>query len=263
MFLSSCGKAPQLPERLPCHIKTFMDQGIHEITISGLPAPFYRFTYLSPGYIASFTYASGINYNIRYAGDELHLMKDEQSGETLEYFYSQGRPVALTVTNKTGIIYRRASLTYNIQGQLQTFLWQVKPANEDFANDRALSFSYYTDGNLKELKYRYYAVGPQPAVEFSDTFDHYDNNRNCDDFTLLHLGQTTYPPVLLPAISLQKNNPAHMIRSGQAAVTYEINYQYKFDTDHRPVFKTGDLTYTGGNNNGQHETIKWVFSYFP
>lgn len=67
--------------------------------------------------------------------------------------------------------------------------------------------------------------------------------------------------VLLPAVQLQKGNPAHVTHAGDAH-NYTVDYNYTYDSRNRPLTRRGDLAFLIGPDAGQHFQLFATFSYY-
>jgi len=257
--LFSCHKAT------PVKPRSFVALKLKDINIRNLPSPYYHFEYRDDKHISSFNFASGLIYDIAYTGDDLTLMKNNTAGtskDSIKYTYTNDKITDINVTTDAGVFYRRAFLTYYSSGQLQKLEWEIMTASQSFTQDLALTFTYYPDGNVKEIIHHYFPFGPLPDITFADKYENYDDKINVDGFTLVHTSQTRYPPVLTPGITLQVNNAGRIVRTGGAAVNYEINYTYTYDDTGRPLTKTGDFVSTSGPDIGRHSELQTTYSYY-
>ena len=266
--LISCHKQtadPNGPPEDPVNPHSFIALKLTDISIDGLPAPYYHFDYLDDRHISDLNFGNGLLYKMTYAGDNLTLMKNNTantSEDSVLYNYINNRVTSIYVTTDSGFLYHRAFLTYFASGQLQKLEWELKQADQAFANEQSFTFTYYPDGNVKEIMHQYFAIGSLPAASFTDRYENYDTQKNTDGFTLVHASINQYKhPILLPGIILQVNNPGRVVRSGNAAVDYEVNYVYRYDAKDRPLEKTGDFLYTSGPEAGQHDEVLTHFSY--
>jgi hypothetical protein len=249
----------------PVNPHSFVAVKLKDIHITSLPSPYYHFDYRDDKHISSFNFANGLIYDVAYTGDDLTLMKNNTSGtskDSVKYNYTNGKLTSIHVITDAGIFYRRAFLTYYPSGQLQTLEWEIITANQSFTQDQTLTFTYYPNDNVKEIVHHYFAVGPQPNITFTDKYENYDDRINVDGFTLVHTSQTKFPPILMPGITLQVNNAGRIVRTGNAAYTYEVNYTYTYDGTGRPLVKTGDFVLTNGPDIGQHFEVKTTYSYY-
>lgn len=236
---------------------------LKDINWPHLPSPFYHFEYNDSGYITLASFSSGLGiYDVTYAGEKILKMEDKTlpNHDILQYEYAGDELVSIKIINKNGVNYRRAFFSYTPSHQLQTLDWEVKDGNVGFAQEQTMQFSYYPDGNLKELANHRYAVGSQIESRYTDRFENYDNKVNVDAFSLLHQDQNHHL-YLVPGIKIQLNNPRRNVRTGDG-VTYEIDYSYTYDASGRPLARTGDLLWTSGDDSGKHFQVQTTFSYY-
>jgi hypothetical protein len=260
--LFSCHKEK---DRSPDNPPSFVALKLKDINIRSLPSPYYHFEYKDDKQISSFNFSSGLMiYEMTYTGDDLTRMRNTTFGgnrDSVQYNYTNGKLISIHVTTDAGELYRKASFTYYADGRLQKLEWELRLANEPFAKEQSFTFTYYPDGNVKEITQHYFPVGPQPDVTFVDKYENYDNKKNVDGFSLVHTSQFKHP-VLMPGITLQVNNAGRVVRTGDAAVTYEINYTYTYDNTGRPLVKTGDFVFTSGQNTGHHTELQTTYAYY-
>jgi len=237
---------------------------LKDLNERNLPAPYYHFEYDDSGYMtAASVSAELLSYRIIYTGGKHILRMESKSGgnqDTLLYEYANGDPAVTRIVNGSGTLYRRVHLTYSPTHQLQQVEWEVKSGTADLVPEQSQLFSYYPDGNVKELVYHLFAVGPQIDTTYTDRFENYDNKVNTEGFSLLHPYQQQHL-ILLPGHPLQLNNPRRVIRTGYG-INYTVDYTYTYDSADRPLVKTGDLTFTNGSSNGQHFQLQTTYSYY-
>jgi hypothetical protein len=245
---------------------SFVALKLKNITIGSLPAPYYHFEYSNNNHISSFNFGNGLLYDMQYKGDDLTLMTNNSPGTTkdrIEYNYINNQIAGINITTEGGLLYHRALLTYYPSGQLQMLVWELKTDSETFSREQSFTFSYYPDSNVREIVHQYFEIGAIPPAVFTERYESYDKHKNTDGFTLVHASLNQYkPPILLPDIVLQVNNPGRVVRSGGAAVDYEVSYDYEYDGEGRPVKKTGHFLYTSGAEAGRQEDVQTVFSYY-
>ena len=250
---------PPLPD------PNFVDLRLKDIVVLNLPSPYYHFEYGNDGHISKFDFATGWFYNMSYTGDNLTLMNNINPGlgnDSVQYIYSNDTLRLIVVTSNAGIPYRRGHITYNSAGQLEKLDWELKLPNEPFQNENSMTFSYYADGNVKDIVHHYSLTGSVPVdITFRDTYSNYDQMYNVDGFTRVHTSQMK-PSIIMPGIIIQINNEGRVVRTGQAATTYEVNYSYTYDNVGRPVTKTGDFVATNGATAGQHVQLLTTYSYY-
>ena len=262
--LFSCHKGKDYPSETPANPHSFVALKLKDIDIASLPSPYYHFEYSGDKHISSFNFSNGLIYDITYTGDDLTLMKNNTAGtskDSVKYNYTDNKLTRVTVTADVGVTYRRAFLTYYPSGQLQKLEWELKLDNEPFAKEQSFTFTYYPDGNVKEILQQYFAVGPLSEATFTDKYENYDDKINVDGFTLVEPSRLKLP-ILIPGITLQVNNVGRIVRIGGAAVTYEVNYTYTYDGTGRPLMKTGDFVNTSGPDIGQHYELQTTYSYY-
>lgn len=261
--LFSCRKEKDHSPGIPDGPLSFVALKLKDIRIAGLPSTYYHFEYREDKYISGFNFSNGLIYDMIYTGDNLTLMKNKTTGTSpgrISYGYTDHQLTVITVAD-AGITYRRAFLWYYPSGQLQKIEWELRVANGLFAEDQSYTFTYYPDGNVKEILQQYFPVGQLPEATFTDRYENYDKKKNADGFTLMEPGRLRIP-ILIPGISLQVNNPGRVVRAGGAAVTYEVNYTYTYDNSGRPLVKTGDFVNTSGPDAGQHYELRTTYSYY-
>jgi hypothetical protein len=133
--------------------------------------------------------------------------------------------------------------------------------NADFAIEETVQFSYYPDGNVEELIYQSYPVGPQTAATYTEKFENYDDKLNADGFSLLHINTNVLHLILLPSVRVQLNN-AHRVTHTGDGLNYQVDYTYTYDAKRRPLAKSGDLLITNGSDAGKHVSLMTTFSYY-
>jgi len=234
---------------------------LKDMTERHLPPPAYHFEYNDRGDIVKTNIYSGLlMYNVRYDGGKISRMESFGGNQdTLLYDYSYGDLVVIRIKNRDGVVYRRALATYNADHQLIELELQVAEGNVGFYIQRTQQFSYYPDGNLKELTFHSYPVGSQTEARYKDTYSDYDNKTNAGGFALLHPFQLEHL-LLLPDFQLQVNNAHHEVRTGDG-INWVTDYTYTYDAAGRPLTRTGDVLWTAGPDTGKHfeslETFSW------
>ena len=180
--------------------------------------------------------------------------------DKLNYVYDNDRVVQVNIINRNGLLYRKAFINYNASNKISRVYWEVLD-NGAFSSEQMLTFTYHADGNLKKMENTTFAVGPLTEGTFSETYDNYDDKVNAEGFDLLiPLPQNHL--IFLPEYKLQINNPRHVVRTGTPGTDYIVDYQYTYDNKNRPVSKTGDLVFTGGQQVGQHFTTGTTYSWY-
>jgi hypothetical protein len=258
----SCKK--ETTENPPLHGPSFIDLKLKDITIRNLPSPYYHFEYGNNNRISAFNFSQVWTYDMSYSGNDLNLMKGNTSSvnqDSVSYVYDRGTVTNILVSSSTGTLYRKATLTYHPSGQLHTVEWEIKLVNEPFKPENSLTFTYHDDGNVREIVHHYFPLNGIPDVTFTDTYSNYDNKDCPEGFTLVHTSQFKHA-ILLPGLTLQRNNAGRIVRTGGAAVNFEVNYQFTYDNTGRPLTKTGDFVATTGPDAGKHVELFTSYSYY-
>lgn len=236
---------------------------LKDIVIPNLPSPYYHFEYDMAGKVSFASFASDFTrYDFVYNGNKLGEMRNNiiVNRDTLRYFYDgAGRAIAVNYTDITGTLYIKVSLTYN--GQKLVKLERERKLGSDFVVNKVMTFSYYADGNLKEIiDHRPAVEGRQPESTSTDRFEQYDDKINVDAFGLIH-NEFFDHLVFLPGVQLQKNNPRKETVSGDGT-NYTVDYTYTYNDRNLPLHKAGDLIFTGGPNAGQRFQTNSFYSYY-
>ena len=235
---------------------------VKDINEKNLPSPFYHFEYDDSGKISLVGYSSSLRiYDVNYSGGRIESMENiaDLSHIRLEYEYSNGDLLAVKVKDKDGVTLRHCIFTFSPSHQLQQVDWDVADGNVGFYLEQTMTFSYYPEGNVMEIKTHNYPVGPQAEAIYTDRFENYDDRLNPDGFSLLHTNP--HELILIPGLKFQVNNPRRTIRTGDG-VNFEIDYTFTYDNKGRPTVKTGDVKFTNGTNAGQHFQSQSTFSYY-
>jgi hypothetical protein len=236
---------------------------LKDIIIDRLPSPFYHFDYDADRRAIGVSFASGLNsYDLIYDGDRIGEMRVSNllSHDRLVYAYDgEGRVESVKYTDTNGVVF--TILFFRYSGQQLIELERDRRVTGGFIIDKTMSFSYYPDGNLLELTEHRPAVEDfQTEATTVDRFDGYDDKINVDAFSLIHDDFFDHL-VLLPAVQLQKGNPAHVTHTGDGD-NYTVDYTYTYDGRNRPLTRSGDLEFLTGQDTGQHFALSAVFSYY-
>lgn len=241
---------------------------LKDMSVEKLPSPNYHFVYNDSGYITQVSYASGLTqYDITYSGKKILKIETNKDApfdinkDRLDYEYSNGDPAVVKVTNKNGLLYRRCLLTFLPAHRLQKLTWEVNPGS-GFVAEQTLTFSYYGDGNLQEIAYHDFAVGPLVENTYADRFENYDNKVNVDGFTWLHTITNVHHPILLPSVQLQLNNPGRNVHTASKGLTYDASYSYTYDAAGRPLTRTGPVTFTETNGTTGQFQSSTTYTYY-
>ena len=236
---------------------------LKDIVIDRLPSPYYHFDYDADNRPSAVSFASGINsYDIAYDGTRISEMRstNQFNHDRLVYGYDDaGRVASIKYTDENGIVF--TILFFRYTGQQLSELERDQRVTGGFVIDKTMSFSYYADGNLLELTEHRPAIdGLQTEATTVDRYEGYDDMINVDAFGLIHDDFFDHL-VLLPAVQLQKGNPAHVTHSGDGD-NYTVDYAYTYDERNRPLTRIGDLAFLTGPDAGQHFQLSATFSYY-
>ena len=251
---------PDTPTEEPPAAPVFLK----DIVIENLPSPYYHFEYNATGKVSRVSFANRfIDYNVEYNDDKITGLQNNGAGDNnhLQYSYDNaGRVTMITYENLGGTVYVKVHLTYD--GRKLIKLERERLLAADFIRNKELKFSYYADGNLKEIEYFFPATPINGQIEhrYTDHFEQYDNKINVDAFELLH-SEFFDHIVLLPGVVLQKNNPAKITRTGDVENQQTI-YTYNYNDKNLPLSQSGEVTIASGPNTGLKFPVGAVFSYY-
>jgi hypothetical protein len=236
---------------------------LKDIVIDRLPSPFYHFDYDPSGTVTGVSYASGLtSYDVSYLGGRIKEMRSNVAlnHDRLVYAYDDvGRVAGIRYVDANGVTF--TVLVYSYDGEQLTGVKRSKRSGNTLVIDKIISLSYYPDGNLRELTEHRPAIdGVQEETTSVTSFAQYDSGINVDGFGLIHDDFFDHF-VLLPAVRLQKNNPARETRTGDG-LNYSVGYTYAYDGTGRPLTKRGDGTITNGDQAGTRFQTGSVFSYY-
>jgi hypothetical protein len=236
---------------------------LKDISYSSLPSPYYYFEYDAAGRVINTRFASGIVlYQVNYTGNAISEIQktNATNKDRLVYTYDNGRPSLIKYIHVNGEIYKRCFITYTPAGKPAKMEWEIKFGTVGFILIREMSFTYYADGNLKDLTARMPAIdGNEPESTYTDHYENYDAGKNTDEFTLYQNFNDHI--LLLPGIKLQQNNPRRVTRTG-VPFTYEINFNYTYNNQQYPVSRNGLMKITGGTDAGKELLITAGYSYY-
>ncbi len=236
---------------------------LKDIVLSNLPSPYYHFAYDSTGRIANVSFASGLtNYDVTYDGGRIAELRNNilVNHDRLVYVYdAAGRVTLIKEIDDSGVIFMVVNLTYD--GPKLIGLERDSRVQGGFVIDKIMSMTYDADGNLQDLtEHRPAVIGLQDDATSVQHFEQYDAGINVDGFGLIHDDFFDHL-VLLPGVQLQKGNPRRETRTGDG-LNYVVDYSYSYDTQNRPLSKTGALTITNGTDAGRQIQTSSVFSYY-
>lgn len=237
---------------------------LRDMVVSSLPSPFYHFEYDAANRIKFASYASDLTrYDVTY--DDAGRLSKMQNNilvnhDRLEYFYDDaGRVGEVRYIGSDGAVFTVVFLSYD--GAKLTRLERDRRVAAGFILDKTMSFSYYPDGNLRDVtEHRPPIEGAQTEATVVDHFEQYDQGINVDGFSLVHDDFFDHL-VLLPGVQLQKGNPARQTRTGDG-INFNITYSYDYDGKNRPRVKHGVITLTNGADAGKVVPISSTFSYY-
>jgi hypothetical protein len=235
---------------------------LKEIVIPNLPSPYYHFEYNPAGKTIVSSFASDLfRFDIIYNGNKIQEMRNNLAfgSDTLRYFYDNaGRVTAVNDIDPTGRLYIKFLFTYEGQQLVKLERWRL--LGNTFVLNKTMTLSYYADGNLREIVDHRPSVNGQVESTGIDRFEDYDDKINVDGFSLIH-NDFFDQVILLPGVTIQKNNPRKEIFTGDGA-NYVVEYTYLYNDNKAPLTKTGNGTFTTGTNAGTSFETQSMFSYY-
>jgi hypothetical protein len=259
--LTSCKKEHNHPSPAVPSAKKVL---LKDITIPNLPSPYYHFEYGADSLVSKAGFASGYtNYDVLYNGSRIGEMRNNilVNHDTLRYVYDNGgKLVMLKFINTANVLYRTVFFSYN-GDQIKEIEWDRKEGNVGYLIDRTLTFTFYSDGNVKTITEHRPAIDGVPEYSSVKTFEQYDNGINVDDFSLIHDGIHDHL-FLLQGFRLQKSNPRKEKLSVNGTDLYTIDYTYTYNNDNTPSNKAGDFLYLSGQYAGQRFQTNSFYSYY-
>lgn len=257
----SCKKGKDYPPNQPNTPDTFSAR-LKDMIVDRLPSPYYHFEYNDSGYITLANWQSGLRiYEPSYSGRKI-IKSQNIIGpvlDRLEYNYKNGRVTEVHIINPNNLLYRKIFVSYTPSNKIQRLYWEVLD-NGGFSSEQLLDFTYYPDGNLKDLTNTTFPVWPLEDKTYVDHFENYDDKINADGFSLLAPLPVNHL-LLLPNPKIQVNNPRRVIRTGSGH-DYKVDYTYTYDSNGRPIAKTGDVLFTTGQFKDQRFTSLISFSWY-
>ena len=241
---------------------------LKDIVIEHLASPYYHLEYDASERVIAVAFGSGLTtYDVLYDGNRISEMRNNVFGnhDRLVYTYdSFGRVAAVRYVHANGATFGHLVFLYD--GQRLVALQRDVLAAGGFVLDKQMLFSYYTDGNLREIdESRPAIIGVQQQTRTLDRFADYDDGINVDGFTLIHNDFFDHL-VLLPQVQLQMANPRHETLltqvDGGPFITVDVIYSYAYDGINRPLAKSGKVTVLDGPNAGQESQTGAVYSYY-
>jgi len=236
---------------------------LKDVNIAHLPSPYYHFVYDNAGLITAASFSDSLAfYDVSYNADKkISRMQDKSPAnkDVLQYQYDNGDVSVITITDRNGVTYAHGFFDYNYTHQLISVEWEIK-VEGGFQVERTLNLSYHPDGNVKDITTHIHALGSQTDIAFTTTYSDYDDKKNVDGFSLLNPDQNHHL-YLLPAVTLQKNNPRREVRTG-GGNTYTVDYTYTYDSKARPIIQNGDFEWTSGSDAGKHTQLHTDYTYY-
>ena len=242
---------------------------LKDITIPGLPSPFYHFEYNPDSTVSKVAFDDDLaTYTVLYTNNKIAEMRNNAGGpdflnhDTLRYVYDgTGKVRVIHFINRSGVIFRRVHFVYN--GDRVTAINWEQGVDDHFVTDRTLTFGYYADGNVKTIAT--HDADPQGSTAGSNSttlFEQYDDKFNVDDFSLVHSGINDHL-FLLQGFRLQKNNPGKVTFTQDSHVNDNIVLNtYTYNNDSTPSLKKGAQTFIGSALPGQTFSISTHYTYY-
>ena len=233
---------------------------LKDIVIPDLPSPYYHFEYNADSTISVASFSSNFKrYEVSYVSGRISEMVTGLQ-ERLQYIYdNSGKLKTVKGFDPVGTFYLQYLLNY--EGPKLIKLERKRLLGTEFILNKTMSFTYYADGNLKEIvDHRPQVNGLQQESTTTDRFTLYDNKVNVDDFELIH-NDFFDQLVLLLGVQFQKNNPVKEIFSA-GENSREVNYTYTYNDKGVPLNKTAEIILTTGVNAGQRFETTTFYSYY-
>jgi hypothetical protein len=252
----ACGDNPTSPIDAPPPVR------LKDVALSSLPSPLYHFDYDADGRITSISYASQLaTYDVIYTGNRVTEVRSRAltNPVRLQYEYDDaGRVTAVKYANDSGV-FIVAFMTYD--GPRLATLERDHRVAGGFIVDKTMTMYYDGAGNLRDLITHRPAIdGVQGELTTFDQFTDYDTGINVDGFSVIH-DDFFDQLILLPGVQLQRTNPRRVMHLSNVT-GFVVDYSYTYDAHNRPTGRTGNLTFTSGDLNGQTFVLSAVFSYY-
>ena len=233
---------------------------LKDIVIPNVPSPYYHFEYDAENRVKTVSFASGLRaYDVIYDGGRIAEMRSTLplNGDRLQYAYDvEGRVASVKYLDNSGQLKAILFLTYS--GAQLTEIERDRKVSAGFLAEKIMKFSYDTDGNVLEIT-ETLRTEDTPATTTVDRYEQYDGKVNVDGFSLVH-DEFFDHLVLLPGVQLQKSNPGRVTRTGDG-INYILDYTYTYDTENRPLVKSGDLVFTNVEP-GRRFNTRSEYSYY-
>ncbi|RYY90080.1 MAG: hypothetical protein EOO11_23610 [Chitinophagaceae bacterium] len=229
---------------------------LRSIEETGMPAPYYSFTYDPDGYVTDISFAGGFfRYTVTYAQKRVTQVRNTPDGALLQYHYSNGRVDAIHKTDSNGEPVWDYLFTYNTNGRLETVRWVQLQAGSA-ATVRRVELTYDAAGELSEWK-DFHDINGTLTWLRTFRYSNYDSAVNVDDFGLL---KSFFEDVLfLPSVRLQQHNPRHVTLLGPVN-DFGIDYTFTY-ANGLPATRDGIMRQTRGGT-GAPITLRSQYAYF-
>lgn len=236
---------------------------LKDVVVSNLPSPYYHFEYDSVGKLKAVSFASAARtYAVKYDGLRLSELDNNTSTnhDRLVYVYDDtGRVSLVKYLDENGQVFTTVFLSY--AGSKLIGLEREHRVTAGFILDKTMSFSYYPDGNVRDVTEHRPAIDSlQNETTVVDHYENYDERLNVDGFGLLHTDYFDHL-VLLPGVRLQVNNPGRVSRTGDGT-NYIVDYSYTYDSMGRPTMQAGDIQVLTGSDAGRRFLGLTQYSYY-
>jgi YD repeat-containing protein len=263
--IMSCKKnIPNNGDTVPDPIPSVSIIPLKEIVIPELPSPYYHFEYNANGKYSMVAFANNLMRNEVIYDADGRISELRNSGaankDTLRYYYDDaGKVIAINYSDFGGRVYVRVALTYDGNKLVQLVRRRILGGSPGYVVNKIMSFTYYADGNLKEITDTRPAILNTPEESTHTRFEQYDDKVNVDDFNLLH--NDFFDDVwILPGVKLQKNNALKEIFTGPSS--YIVEYTNTYNDKNYPLIRRGNVLITGGTNAGERFQTSLAYSYY-
>lgn len=263
--IMSCKKnIPNNGDTTPPPIPSASVIPLKEILIPQLPSPYYHFEYGPDGRHSIVAFANNLMRNTVIYDADGRISELRNSGtankDTLRYYYDEaGRTIAINYTDLAGRVYVRVALAYEGSKLVRLVRRRILGDSPGYVVNKIMVFTYYADGNLKDITDTRPAIFGQPEEKTITRFEQYDDKVNVDDFNLLH--NDFFDDVwILPGVQLQKNNARREILTGPNS--YTIDYTYTYNDKNYPLSRSGNVLITSGSNAGERFQTFNEYSYY-
>jgi hypothetical protein len=250
---AACKKDKDASQQPPPPPPSFDDRAtvfLKDVVESGLPSPYFHFSYNDSGYVTNISFADGFfDYDVNYNNRRVAFMLNKKNNARLDYFYTNGRVSSIDQVLNGEKLWSY-KMTY-AQNRLAQVRWLRFPIAGDSVVERKIELFYGTDGNLSE--YKDYRPDNGNGLKLSRTFQfsQYDGATNVDDF---YVFKNFFEDVIfLPGVKLQKNNP-RLVRILGEQNDFEITYTYNY-RDNKPILKNGIFKQTRGGGSGETSLV--------